>query len=1020
MNKQIYIRISNFNKKLIRLRFLIIALLLSNFIRANISSDNADIYLSDTSATESNLTKFAKHPGININDILEGSDNFRTDIYLLSAIESAKLSNDSAEISRLYIELANSKHIQCNYNEANKAYQNAKRIIFASKNLKEQANISYLIAGNYFDWSKYDKSEEYFEIAMELFQDLQNKKGIARTHIGLSSIALNLGDYELAIGHMQSARDIYIEIDNSSSIVETTIGIGEILESWGKYNRALAYYKLAYGEFTPENNNTLEVELLMHLGDVHLKKKLTNKALEYYHKALDIKNVMNNKSLLSVCYSNIGQAYFEKQQNDTALYYLEKALLIMNEVDDKKQYANSLRLIGEIHLETGKIELAKSYLLQSLELSQNLDLKEIEMEVLILLAELYEQQSDFTESYKYLKRYLVIKDIVFDLKSQEMINDFAVKYEAARIEKENEILKQKGALNALKLERSEDTRLFAMIFLVFIFIIFMVIIFFINAKSKERKKNYSVLAKKNKEITSQKEKLSELNKELIYSREQYRSIVENATIGMYQTHKNGKILFANIGLIHMLGYRSFEELKTLNLNDNKNRHKFIKTLEKHEKISGREDIWYRQDGSKMFVNESAWVVKDELGNILHYEGIVEDISKRKEAEVALTESRRKLVNINEKLQEKNKEFEIARNEAIAANKIKSQFIANVSHEIRTPMNSIIGFTELLSKLLEDKKHLSYISAIKSSSKSLLTLINDVLDLSKIQAGEIDIIYEPVNFRNLINDIEQLFKLRFEEKKLNFHYSIDKKIKKPVLLDKVRMRQILLNLIGNAINFTRDGDIYLTVTGELVNNEKINLTLSIEDTGIGIPESEHTTIFEAFKQSKSFISNEQSGTGLGLSISKRLVEVMGGNISLESKVDVGSKFTINLPDIEIASDDTQTSEKNFDNLQFQIKDKSMDHIVTVPVNISYQAGNEIQEEMISRFGQKWKIVKSSYVVNHIIIFGEELLEFAKAKNDRNLINVCESLLFYSNNFDIENINKLMDSLGNIFNRSYLNS
>jgi len=947
-------------------------------------------------------------------DIFSESNPEKADIYILAAINIAKEIEINSKVIDLQLKLGSSKNRQCNYSYADSMYQIAKATINPNEFPKEKANIDYLIASNYYDWSKYIESKNYYQIAMAEFQFLGDKNGVASSLIGLSAIASNYSDYELAIGLMKRARDIYIETDDRKNLVRTTLGLGVILEKWDKNERALAYYKHVLQEFENSKNQLQEINMLLHIGDILLKQNKFSEALSYYNNAKKLESKTANIKLRSICFSNIGEVYFAMKEYDSALYYQQKALVIKNDVGDKKRITISLYNIGEIYFALHNNVLAQEYSSKSLKLSQDISLKEFEMKSLLLLSKINEEKAEFSVSYDYLKQYIAIKDTIFNNESQSMINELLVKYQSEKYEKENEILKQKDSITTLKLESEEDTKLFAIFLMLFILAISTIIIFFLNFKSNQRKRSYSISAKKNKEITEQKEKLSELNKNLEYSREQYRSIVENATIGMYQTLRDGRVIFANIGLVNMLGYNSFSEFKEMNLNKNKNRQAFIDLLEEKYIISGREDIWNRRDGSIMFVNESAWVVRDKNGIILHYEGIVEDISKRKEAELALKESQEELQNINNILQKKNTEFELARNQAIAANEIKSQFIANVSHEIRTPMNSIIGFTELLSKIITDKKHLSYISAIKSSSSSLLTLINDVLDLSKIQAGEIDIIYEPVSFNHIIQDIEQVFNLRLSEKSLSFASNISKEVPNSVFLDKVRIRQILFNLIGNAIKFTNKGSVTLDIQGK-TNNSSVDLLISITDTGIGISKSEHETIFEAFKQSKNFHEKSSGGTGLGLSISKRLVEVMGGTISIESKEGEGSKFLISMPNVEIATHETQTSQKNI--LSFdEITLNKIYGAQNIDSNYILSLDEEIRKELIIEFEQKWDNLVSSRMINDIVLFGEELLSFAKNNNNASLIDYCESLIFYSNNFDIENINKLIIALGNIIKPS----
>ncbi|MBL6943975.1 MAG: tetratricopeptide repeat protein [Bacteroidales bacterium] len=931
-----------------------------------------------------------------------------------SGIENNNTINDSANIPSFYIRIGDSNSAQCKYQDADKAYQKAKELIIINGTGSEKANIYYLLASNYYNWSKYIESRQYYEKAKDEFEGLKDKKGVASSLNGLSAIASNFGDYELAIGHMQRARDIYIEIEDPKSLARTTLGLGVIFESWGKYERALAYYQQVYKDFKEDNNKMQEINILLHIGDVFLKQNEFIQALDYFKQAIMLENEAPNKKLLSIGYSNLGETYFALKEYDTALYFQEKALAIKYEVGDKKRIAVSLLNIGKIYFALNDVKLAEENILKCLHLANESSLKEIEMESMLMLSKINEKKYNYKKSYDFLKQYIELKDQVFDLKSQAMINDLSVKYEAERFEKENEILRQKDAITTLELEREKDTKLFTTIFLLFIIVIAVTVIFFINSRTKQSKKNYSILAKKNKEITYQKEKLGDLNKELVYSREQYRSIVENATIGMYQTLPNGKIKFANMGLINMLGYNTLSELKNINLNKtNKNRQSFINFVEENQVVSGREDIWTRHDGTSMFVNESAWIVKDNMGQTMHYEGIVEDISKRKEAELALKKSEKELQSINNILQEKNKELEKAKNEAIAANEIKSLFIAKVSHEIRTPMNSIIGFSELLSKIVADKKQLSHINAIKASSKSLLTLINDILDLSKIQAGELDIVYEPMSLNSLTQEIEQVFNLSFKDKKLDFITKINRNVPERVLLDKVRIRQVLFNLIGNSVKFTDEGSITLVIHGKPKSKDSIDLLISITDTGIGIPKAEQETIFEAFKQSKFSNSKSPTGTGLGLSISKRLVEAMGGWIKLESQPGKGSSFSILIPDIDIATDETDISKKTLHGIEdmawnesYKVPFIDKDYILKIDINI--------KQELINEFKHKWEILNTNHVINEIVSFAESLLLFAKSKNDPVLINYCENLLFSSHNFDIENIDKLIKAFGDSLN------
>jgi signal transduction histidine kinase/DNA-binding response OmpR family regulator len=247
-----------------------------------------------------------------------------------------------------------------------------------------------------------------------------------------------------------------------------------------------------------------------------------------------------------------------------------------------------------------------------------------------------------------------------------------------------------------------------------------------------------------------------------------------------------------------------------------------------------------------------------------------------------------------------KTIELSKKEVDIAAGVKEQFLANMSHEIRTPVNSIIGFTSLLQKTSLQKDQSDFVSYIKNSGENLLYIVNDILDISKIEAGMLHIKKEPFNINELCYNIEMMFYNESRSKQIAFNYSIGKEVPEFIVGDEDRLKQILANLIGNAFKFTHHGSISLGIKAE---NEKpgfLNLVFKIKDTGIGIPEEKIDTIFERFEQANSKTTKTYGGTGLGLSIVKKLVTMQGGKITVLSKENAGSEFIFSLP-LQIAEE-----------------------------------------------------------------------------------------------------------------------
>ncbi len=272
---------------------------------------------------------------------------------------------------------------------------------------------------------------------------------------------------------------------------------------------------------------------------------------------------------------------------------------------------------------------------------------------------------------------------------------------------------------------------------------------------------------------------------------------------------------------------------------------------------------------------------------------------------------------SELLLKESEELRLAKKAAEEANKAKSEFLANMSHEIRTPMNAVLGYAELLGFMLEDKTQRDYLESIKSSGRSLLTLINDILDLSKIEAGKLELQFEFVNSQSFFSEFERIFSLRLSEKGLKFILDISSGTPAGIYIDDARLRQIILNLIGNAIKFTEKGSIRLKVYTEnpqIINYSKgkteefIDLIIEVTDTGIGISKEMQEEIFNPFVQGQGQNVKKYGGTGLGLAITQRLVQLMNGTIELDSQLNRGSSFKIKIPGVSYLRDFEKRTEE----------------------------------------------------------------------------------------------------------------
>ncbi|MBF0468032.1 MAG: response regulator [Desulfamplus sp.] len=358
------------------------------------------------------------------------------------------------------------------------------------------------------------------------------------------------------------------------------------------------------------------------------------------------------------------------------------------------------------------------------------------------------------------------------------------------------------------------------------------------------------------------------------SEKKYRSIFNNSIQGIFQVNLAGRFLTVNAAMAEICGYSSpdtmLQEITDVSsqlYKNPKDRKKFVDVLLESGKIKGFETQYKHKEGKIIDVSINAHVVIDHEADDLYFEGIVEDITEKKRAE----------------------ELRIAKDAAEAASKAKSNFLAHMSHEIRSPMNGIIGMIGLLRGTELDREQREYANIVSTSAELLLDIINDILDYSKIEAGKLEMENIEFDLRVVLDELNDLLAIKAQENGLEYLCIIDSDVYPFLSGDPGRLRQIMINLMGNAVKFTKQGEVSIRVSVQSETGSDTKLHFSVSDTGIGIPDDRLGSLFESFYQVDSSTTRKYGGTGLGLSISKQLVQVMGGDIGVKSKIGEGSEF-----------------------------------------------------------------------------------------------------------------------------------
>jgi PAS domain S-box-containing protein len=823
-----------------------------------------------------------------------------------------------------------------------------------AKEIKDEELIAeaFKSIGNvYYYQGKNNEVISYYDSSLIVYSKLNDSAGMARVWNNLGIIYQHIGDYERSIGYHLKSLNYKASSNDSVGMVSSYNNIGSIYYDLREFVKSQEYFLKALDVSEKLQHYKFHQSILNNLGLINQELDNYDKSVEYLKKALAVAEGNNDQNGIANCHHNLGKSFFMMGEFPVALDHYFISIKICKELGIEN--SQSLNNIGQVYIELDYNRQALKYLYQALEIAKKNNQFTNLRDIYNNLSVAYERLGDFEKAYSNYILFNVYDDSV---RNQMYSNRIENIYNQAKFESKQKELENLNLETQLMLEK-KDSAIRRKNYLIYSFIagfvsILAIAIGLLNMFRHKTKAN-KLLKEQNEEILRSDKIIKKINKALTQNEEMLRSIFDASPSAIIVINSETLILDCNNASLTMFGTSNKRDILNKKMD-----HLFvsdqlpiaresIKKVFENEKIEKQEYTLLRKDGSTFNAEISGGLIKDHTGKFTAYVMIITDITER--------------LHFIENLKQ-------AKSEAEESDRLKTAFLANMSHEIRTPMNSIIGFSNLLNEpdLKQNKKE-EYLQHIFQSSNSLLNLIDDIIDISKIEAGQININPVECNVNKIARDLFYSFK------ETNLKEGLEFRLKLPadsdlytLKTDPFRLRQILSNLIGNALKFTEQGFIEF---GYILKKADIKQTIEfyIKDTGIGIPKDKQNIIFERFRQVDDSRTRRFGGTGLGLAISKKLVDLLGGSLWVDSEMGKGSTFYLSLP-FENGIHEEVLHIEPFDGFKYDWKGKTI--LIAEDENSNF----ELLKASIGR--TKIKIIRA--------MNGEEAVEHVKMNDSINLV------------------------------------
>lgn len=733
--------------------------------------------------------------------------------------------------------------------------------------IKEADALNIIGVGFYFQ-EKLDSAVQYFNQSLELCRSLEYSEGIARVTNNLGLIHDYLGNYDRAIAFYYQSLEIEQETNNNEGIATTYLNIGTIYYYLKEYDKALDYMTNSLRLYQLEKYEDGILRCFTNIGTIYAEIGISESALSYSMKALDLSRRMNNPDVEAANLNNIGEIYYSENNFVKSIDYYNQALVIEKEFNDRWSQANTTRNIGLVYLKQKKYTDAERFFNEALSIADGIMAKALLKDLYLDLFTLNNDQNNHQAALTFHIKHTNIKDSIF---GEEKLS------EITRIESSNKLKYKDQQLGIVTSENEVKsltikTQQYALYITATLILLFLSIILIFYTRIRANKKEKQLLESSNTKISEQKILLEQTITQLKESEEKHKALTSTIQDGLIII-QDRKLIFANDGFCQILGYKDQQEVFALKTGEIIAEHDIARVAQNYnDRIEGKEvprnyDIKIIHKSGKI-VDVSIRVNLIRLKGKLAIIGTIKDISKAKTYE---------------------KELILAKEKAEKATHSKSLFLAGMSHEIRNHLNSILGFSDVLGGTKLDKEQQDYLRVIKSSGDTLIKIINDILDLSRIEMGHISLDVKEFDPRQVVLDVGAIHERSARNKSLMIETTVSDKIQKLYMGDSTRLNQVLVNLVANAINFTDKGSVSLSLEPIKKGDEEGWLKFSVKDTGIGIPETNLKKLFLPFAQVHAALERKLDGSGLGLVICKHIINLLGGEIGVESEIGKGSHF-----------------------------------------------------------------------------------------------------------------------------------